>query len=429
MFGTPYGHGLLQELSERGQISRRSYRAMAELLQRLSRRTVQTPLAEDVGPMGTNLRIDLDPPLDAQVTAVGGPGNAHSWIEVARQLSGTTGIAGATPPLFAGAGWVDATTANGLSGACAQTITGTTNSNTTITGLTSTAGLVVGQTVTDADGDVPASTTIVSVDSSSQVTISNAATGSHSNNAITFDRLNPLYERNGAVIPVGTYVHIWRGYWDWPTSVNGQEWIATFFNRPPPVRRQVVEEVVIDEPVIRRPYVVQQQQQLISRRPVIEEIYVDDRVVRRGLPPLSLCKTRVKNSTSQSVSTTTNQALVFDTNVVDTCGQHSTSSNTSRITFGKQGKQVVYAFISATESSPTSGDVVELTIKLNGTTILATADMCWDFNGTSSFITAFIWYDGTFNANDYVEVYFNNESSTGMATLDNTCEFDSQAYV
>lgn len=52
--------------------------------------------------------------------------------------------------------------------------TGNTNSNTTITGLSSTTGLATGQLITGTG--IPANTTVVSVDSATQVTISQAAT-------------------------------------------------------------------------------------------------------------------------------------------------------------------------------------------------------------------------------------------------------------
>ncbi len=59
------------------------------------------------------------------------------------------------------------------------TFTGTLKSGSaSVTGLSSTQGLVVGETVSDPDNDIPAGTTIVSIDSPTSMTLSAPATGS-----------------------------------------------------------------------------------------------------------------------------------------------------------------------------------------------------------------------------------------------------------
>ena len=54
------------------------------------------------------------------------------------------------------------------------------NGSSSITGLASTQGLTIGQTVSDSAGDIPAGTTITDIPTSSSVILSHAATGSGS---------------------------------------------------------------------------------------------------------------------------------------------------------------------------------------------------------------------------------------------------------
>lgn len=62
--------------------------------------------------------------------------------------------------------------------------TGTTNTSTLLSGLASTAGIYAGATVTGPD--IPASTTVVGVPSTTTVTLSQAATGSHGGGTYSF---------------------------------------------------------------------------------------------------------------------------------------------------------------------------------------------------------------------------------------------------
>lgn len=63
------------------------------------------------------------------------------------------------------------------------TFTGNTNSTKTISGLSSIAGLIVGQSITGTD--IPTNTTIESIIDSATITISNIATGTHTGSAFT----------------------------------------------------------------------------------------------------------------------------------------------------------------------------------------------------------------------------------------------------
>ena len=68
--------------------------------------------------------------------------------------------------------------------------TGTTHTSTTLDSIASMVGVLVGATVTDADGDIPAGTTVAAIQpagaATQTVTLSQAATGSHSGDTITF---------------------------------------------------------------------------------------------------------------------------------------------------------------------------------------------------------------------------------------------------
>lgn len=65
-------------------------------------------------------------------------------------------------------------------------INGSTHSNTTIDALSSTAGIAVGMAVDDSGADIPSGTVVASVDSNSALTISKAATGSHTSHSVNF---------------------------------------------------------------------------------------------------------------------------------------------------------------------------------------------------------------------------------------------------
>lgn len=109
---------------------------------------------------------DWTPPIMAQVAS--------------RILVTHPGFSGGLSPYF---GWLD------VSGFTSTTITGNTNSNTTVNSLASNVlldGWQVGMTITDSAGDIPANTTITAIASGGlSCTISNAATGSNSGTTFT----------------------------------------------------------------------------------------------------------------------------------------------------------------------------------------------------------------------------------------------------
>lgn len=63
---------------------------------------------------------------------------------------------------------------------------GDTHTNTTVDNLASTAGLAVGMAVSDGGADIAANTVISAINGTTGVTLSLAATGSHSSHSLTF---------------------------------------------------------------------------------------------------------------------------------------------------------------------------------------------------------------------------------------------------
>lgn len=80
---------------------------------------------------------------------------------------------------------------------------------------------------------------------------------------------------------------------------------------------------------------------------------------------------RLTHSVNQSTTNTVANALAFDTEVVDDGGMHSTSSNTSRITVPTDGGGF-YVITGAVEFAANATGFRDLSIRLNGTTIIAT---------------------------------------------------------
>lgn len=78
-----------------------------------------------------------------------------------------------------------------LSGVSTLSPTGNTHTTTTIDSMSSTAGIVVGMGITSSTGDIPAGTTVASIVSSTSITISNAATGTHSSQTFTIQWFMP----------------------------------------------------------------------------------------------------------------------------------------------------------------------------------------------------------------------------------------------
>ena len=86
------------------------------------------------------------------------------------------------------------------------TITGNFNGNTTVTNVPDTSPLVVGMSITGAGGytGIPAGTTIVSVDSVSQITLSATPTGPGNGKAATYGAASDLTSDGGGIQLAGT---------------------------------------------------------------------------------------------------------------------------------------------------------------------------------------------------------------------------------
>lgn len=66
------------------------------------------------------------------------------------------------------------------------TPTGNTHTTTTVDTISTLAGVVVGMTVTESHGDIPANTVVAAISSASAIVISQAATATHSGGTLTF---------------------------------------------------------------------------------------------------------------------------------------------------------------------------------------------------------------------------------------------------
>lgn len=118
---------------------------------------------------------------------------------------------------------------------------------------------------------------------------------------------------------------------------------------------------------------------------------------------------RVYNSTNQATSGTS-AALTFNSERFDTDSMHSTSSNTSRITFNTAGLYVV-SFTCAWGNSATGGR--ELSIALNGTTSIA-MDEASAAGMVGSEFSQSLTTMYKFAANDYVEVLARQSSGGSL---------------
>lgn len=143
--------------------------------------------------------------------------------------------------------------------------------------------------------------------------------------------------------------------------------------------------------------------------------YGDLGTANSGSPPTC----RVTNSLTQLIPHITVTALTWDTNAVDPTGMHSTSVNTSRITIASPGMYVVTAAVEFVTG--TDWTIVDLLLKVNGTTYIAKADI-----GTLTVAddgpnlnASTLW---KFAANDYVEayVYHRNGAVAARNVLANT---------
>lgn len=120
---------------------------------------------------------------------------------------------------------------------------------------------------------------------------------------------------------------------------------------------------------------------------------------------------RVFNSGTQNVSTSSDTAVTWDSEVFDTNSIHSVSANTSHFTVpsGKGGKWVFHAEIAV----PSGTGQVLVWVKVNGSSDLLPKTRKW---GNSGGITHLTWEAvATLSAGDYGEVYFRQASGSTMA--------------
>ena len=137
---------------------------------------------------------------------------------------------------------------------------------------------------------------------------------------------------------------------------------------------------------------------------------VVDNVLFLANPPAC----RVYNSISQNITDNTELALTFDSERFDTDNMHSTSSNTSRITFNTAGVYIVT--FTCELPADTTYQRVYAHIKLNGATSLAVSD---SYAMTSSGYGAAVFVNVTtiykFAATNYVQALVFQDNSGGAA--------------
>lgn len=109
---------------------------------------------------------------------------------------------------------------------------------------------------------------------------------------------------------------------------------------------------------------------------------------------------RVYNTTDQIIAgDATPYAVTFDTERYDTDSMHSTSSNTSRITFNTAGVYIVIGQLNLGASA--AGTARDLNILLNGSTVIARFREVPNASANVNDHVCTIW---NFSAADYVEL-------------------------
>jgi hypothetical protein len=120
---------------------------------------------------------------------------------------------------------------------------------------------------------------------------------------------------------------------------------------------------------------------------------------------------RVYNSATRNLSTNNLAALLWDTNLTDTDGMHSTTSNTSRIYANWTGWYHIQATV-AWDTSGGSTGYRQLQILLNGVTTIATAAATPASGGACQMSVS---CDRYFTAGDYVEIMAYQNSGVTLA--------------
>lgn len=196
-----------QKLFVGGQLSSVEMdRSFSELLQGGWIAT-EPPLYLDFTPTGPKIRIDLTPPINVLIT---GGTNPYSWQEEWVQPGGQ---------------W-QTYTPSGLSGSAGIGLFGDiTSGSATVINLSSTAGISANYPV--CGPGIPDGTIVNSVDSGTQVTLSQNATLTALQSPINFNADAPLFERNGnRFVQPGTYVLARQGWLN--TNSQNQDWIFEY---------------------------------------------------------------------------------------------------------------------------------------------------------------------------------------------------------
>lgn len=137
---------------------------------------------------------------------------------------------------------------------------------------------------------------------------------------------------------------------------------------------------------------------------------------------------RVYHSTTQSINDNSETTLVFNSERYDTDSMHSTSVDTSRITFNTAGLYEVGATVAVAAAGDYSSVFGRL--RVNGTNFIDTHVLAPNTATTTPFVKLGTVYK--FAAGDYVEVRFyqdntanaaRNVQASGTATLQDNCEF------
>lgn len=123
-------------------------------------------------------------------------------------------------------------------------------------------------------------------------------------------------------------------------------------------------------------------------------------------------------SNSASIASATITALAMDSERFDNSSLHSTSSNTSRITFATAGRYLIGASVDATPAHSSSTYMYnEIVLRINGTTYIAR-----DSNYIPGDSATFSLYQSqssfySFAANEYVEVMWRQDNNGATAKV------------
>lgn len=140
---------------------------------------------------------------------------------------------------------------------------------------------------------------------------------------------------------------------------------------------------------------------------------------------LTFSGARVYNSANIAISNNTETALTFDTERYDTSAYHSTSSNTSRLVAPVTGYYRIGAGIEWDAGVGATMLTAELSIRLNGTTFLASSDAPVGVR----FVKQDVQTEYRLTAGDYVEITVNGSIAVGSPAIINAGNISPEAYI